>query len=666
MMASIRPNDASGLLHCLTTLLNHAGVEISDLELLRHVPTLLEHPPHGLHEALAQIEDRLAVVIAYGHDQVSFVNDSPVAVLNNTLWSIEERPPKPILGRRVFMIQVRCQPADPPTDRRWWRNPAIRRAGRLGRTLPAVLSLSIALEVCAILTPLQMQWVIDEALPANDKDLVLWIAAGFFALGLLQALLGVARSTLINWAGARIGLQWTLGLFHKTLRQPLSYFSDHSLGELVSAYSAQQTVMRSMTSTLIASIFDGLVAMIVVAVMLWFSVKLSLIVVTATGLYAISRALYLPVSKARRTGLVTSAAEQQTDIVEAARGALSIRTNRLEGWSFRRFEAHSHRVAALGLRSQDGASAFAQFAALLASTQRTVVVCIAASMVLESGFTIGMMVAFLGYADQFGQRVGALIDRLSEIAGLRPSIDAVQRVAGSAAVPQGRPDRKPGNYDLSLQGTSFVHGKGHTILHEISLHVPHGEVVGIVGASGAGKTTLLQLVHGLIAVEPSVKMGDVAMPEMGISAWRDAIAAVYQEDTLLTGSIADNICGFSPVPDEQRMIQAAKAACIHDEIATMEHDYGRMLNGAMPGLSAGQRQRILLARALYRQCPIMLLDEATSNLGTDMEAQIMANLCALESTILFVSHRPGPLRFAHRVFEVAGASLRERDAGSPN
>ncbi|MDQ7995215.1 MAG: ABC transporter transmembrane domain-containing protein [Luteibacter sp.] len=650
------------MLDCLATLMGRVGVETSDIDLFRRVPALLDQPGEAIHASLAQVEESFAVIIAFGRDRALFVGDRPVAVLTGEEWHIEETPPILPPGRRVFMLQVRPQPADPPSGRRWWRDPAVRRAGRLGRTLPAVLALSIALEVCAILTPLQMQWVIDEALPANDNDLILWIAAGFFALGFFQALLAVARATLINWAGTRIGLEWTLGLFHRTLRQPLSYFSEHSLGEIVSAYAAQQTVMRSMTSTLIAGIFDGLVALVVVAVMLWFSVKLSLVVMGSTALYAVARALYLPVTRARRTTLVSSAAEQQTDIVEAARGALSLRTNSLEGWALKQFEAHSHRVAALGLRSQDGGSAFSQFATLLASTQRTVVVSISATLVLHSSFTIGMMVAFLGYADQFSQRIGALIDRLSEIAGLRPSIDAVRRVAGHPSAPQRLSGRMPEGYDLALNGTSFVHGNGHAILNDIVLHVPRGDVVGIVGASGAGKTTLLQLVHGLLVVDPSMKLGGVAMTELEPSVWRSAFAAVYQEDTLLTGSIANNICGFSACPDEQRMIQAAQAACIHDEIGTMENGYHRRLNGAMPGLSAGQRQRILLARALYRRCPILLLDEATSNLSTDMEACVMTNICATGATILFVSHRRGPLRFANRVFEIAGGALRDREA----
>jgi ATP-binding cassette, subfamily B, bacterial CvaB/MchF/RaxB len=194
------------------------------------------------------------------------------------------------------------------------------------------------------------------------------------------------------------------------------------------------------------------------------------------------------------------------------------------------------------------------------------------------------------------------------------------------------------------------------ILENVHLTVEPGEFVVIAGPSGAGKTTLAKVMLGLL--EPTggeVVIDGTPLSMLGVQAYREHVAAVMQDDHLISGSIADNICFFDPAFDMEWMIECARRAGIHDEIMAMPMTYNSLIGDMGSSLSGGQKQRVLLARALYRRPKILLLDEGTAHLDVEMERRINDTLRQLEITRVAVAHRPETIRAADRVFSLEKA-----------
>jgi ATP-binding cassette subfamily B protein RaxB len=192
------------------------------------------------------------------------------------------------------------------------------------------------------------------------------------------------------------------------------------------------------------------------------------------------------------------------------------------------------------------------------------------------------------------------------------------------------------------------------VLEDISFVVEPGEFVTIMGPSGGGKTTLIKIMLGLLeATRGEVLIDGIPISTMGPRAFREQIAAVMQEDQLLSGSIADNICFFDTCFDQQRMIECAKSAGIHGEIMAMPMTYNSLIGDMGSSLSGGQKQRVILARALYRRPRILFLDEGTAHLDITNEKHINDSLRRLEITRISVAHRPEISSGADRVLHIA-------------
>jgi ATP-binding cassette subfamily B protein RaxB len=195
------------------------------------------------------------------------------------------------------------------------------------------------------------------------------------------------------------------------------------------------------------------------------------------------------------------------------------------------------------------------------------------------------------------------------------------------------------------------------VIENLNLTVEAGEAVTIVGPSGCGKTTLVKIMLGLL--EPTsgeVLIDGVPLSGIGIRAYREQIAAVMQEDELLSGTMADNICFFDSGFDQQRMYQCAQLAGIHDDLMAMPMTYTSLVGDMGSCLSSGQKQRVLLARALYRRPKILFVDEGTAHVDVEMESHIYENLGSLELTMICIAHRPGVLAHSDKVFKLSGGN----------
>ncbi|WP_051239558.1 peptidase domain-containing ABC transporter [Arenimonas composti] len=529
------------------------------------------------------------------------------------------------------------------------------------RALGLLLALSLALQVFVLLAPMQLQWIVDHALVAADRELLAVIALGFALLLALQVGVGLLRGWTLVALAAALGRQWTGNVLAHALRLPLDFFQKRHLGDVVSRLGAVQAIQRTLTTGFVEALVDGVLAVATATMMLLYSPKLAAIGFLAVALYLAARMTAFPHLREANERQLEAAASQQGHLLESLRGIQSLKVAGQEPARAAQYRSlvvdtlnRELRLATFGLGFSSGQQ-------LLFGGERVLVIWLGAGLVLDGGFSVGMLLAYLAWKDQFAARTATLVDRLVELRMLRLHGERLADIV--LAEPEHDPasdfEQAPASLRIEVRELGFRYADGEPwVLRGCSFHVDEGETVAIVGASGGGKTTLLKLVLGLLSPEEGrVLVGGRDLRRLGARNFRAQVGVVMQDDQLFAGSIADNIALGDDRVDMVRVEAAARAAAVHDEIAAMPMGYHSLIGDMGSALSGGQKQRVILARALYRQPRLLVLDEATSHLDVGNEQRVNAAIRQLRIGKLIVAHRPETIAAADRVLVLHGGRI---------
>lgn len=522
------------------------------------------------------------------------------------------------------------------------------------RGLLQLLVLGLALQVCALVAPFYMQWLVDEALLAADRDLITVLGCGFLLLVLVQTAIGAVRSWITTVLATNLNLQWLGNAFAHLLKLPLPYFEKRHTGDIVSRFNSIQTMQRSLTTQFVEGAIDGVLVLATLGMMLFYSPLLAGVACVAVLLYILLRWAIFKALREANAEQIIHAAKQQTHFLESVRGIQSIRLfgrneERRASWMNAladQFNADL-RIAKLSVSYQTANT-------LLFSAERVIVIWLAALAVLDNRFSVGMLFAFISYKDQFSQRMASLVDKLFELRMLRLHGERVADIVLTQAEVDGNDveidiDHITPSIEIRNLGFRYADGEPY-VLNGLNLSIPAGQCIAVTGPSGCGKTTLMKLLLGLL--EPSegeILIGGVPLASLGMNNYRQLLGTVMQEDSLFAGSIADNISFFAPAPNLRQVQACAQLAAVHAEIAAMPMGFNTLVGDIGSGLSGGQKQRILLARALYKNPKLLVLDEATSHLDVLNEKAVNAAIQQIPLTRVIVAHRPETIAMAQRV-----------------
>jgi ATP-binding cassette subfamily B protein RaxB len=536
-----------------------------------------------------------------------------------------------------------------------------------GHALVQIFILSVALQLLALAAPFYMQLTLDEVIARGDVDLLVVLAIGFGLLMLIRTAATAVRSLILNIVQNVMHFQLGARLFRHLCRLPMAFFEKRHVGDVISRFSSLQPIRDLLAEGMITGILDGCMAIAALGLMFVYSVQLALVVTVSVALYALVRlALYRLLWRRTEETLQTRAQEQSL-FIENLQSIQSTKLfnredDREANWLNRYADVVSSNVQ-LGRTKV----AFATVKDLIFGVETIVTVYLAAGLALDNVLTVGMIFAFMSYKQYFGERSAQLIERALEfrILGLH-----LERLSDIALTPVER------GHDIPLSYTREIRGKVELrnvffryaetepfVLQDVNLTIEPGEFVTIMGPSGGGKTTMVKIMLGLF--EPTsgeVLIDGIPLSVMGVRAYREQVGAVMQEDQLLSGSIADNICFFDPSFDEGRMIACAQLAAVHDEIMTMPMTYNTLVGQMGNSLSSGQKQRVLLARALYRQPRLLFMDEGTAHLDLNNERCVNESLRRLRITRISVAHRPDMAAGADRFVYVSREVRSERAA----
>lgn len=517
--------------------------------------------------------------------------------------------------------------------------------------------LSLLLQLVSIGSAFYMQLVIDEGLAKQDRDIIAVLAIGFFMLALSNVAMTFARSTVQLYFSNQLGFQMAGNVFQHLLSLPVDYFAKRHVGDLVSRFGSIREIRRIITEDLVTVVLDGIFALITLAVMFYFSVMLAIVVLAFVCLVTTLKLALIPKIQRMQEQIIVAEAKTSSSLMENMRAIEIIKfycreLQRLTLWRNAYAEQINTQVAltrfTINLEAVYG---------LLFALENILVIYLAALMVLDGAITLGFLTAFVALKGNFSSSIRSFVEKLVQIRLVKLQLERVsditcaEKEVDSLQLPLLRPAL---DGRLTLLGVSYAYpGSDSNVLSDFSIDIAPGELVAIAGPSGCGKSTLMKLMAGLIpATHGVISAGDTDIRRSGFRLFRDSCAGVLQGDQLLSGTIMDNITLFDSDVDYERLKRVVEMADIADLVSRLPMGYNSLIGDMGSIMSAGQCQRILLARAFYKQARFLFLDEATANLDPDTEARILSQLRRLDATIVFVTHRQAPLEIADRVIRL--------------
>ena len=579
-----------------------------------------------------------------------------VAVIHDPARGVRRLPLAEVSRHFTGVVLELTPQADfkPHTER---RNVSLRqllgRVTGLKRSLLQIFVLALGLEAFTLLAPFYLQWVVDNVLVSADRDLMVTLAIGFGLLVLVQVGTGAIRSWAVLHLSSTLNLQWLANVFSHLMRLPVAWFEKRHTGDVMSRFGAVQKIQQTLTTSFIEAVLDGLLVVVTLAMMLVYSGTLTAIALGSVLAYALLRwAFFRPLRDATEESIIFEA-KRASHFLESLRGVQSIKL-------FNRQEDRQARFMNLVVDAMNATIAtrkldllFSVLHKLVFGLERIAMVWVGALLVMDRSFSVGMLFAFIAYKEQFAQRVSALIDKVVEVKMLKLQGERLADIVLTPPEPMADLGTRELQQavNLELRNVSFAYSDSEPeVIRGLSLTIEPGESVAIVGPSGCGKTTLLKLMLGVHAPQTGeIRIGGVPLRQLGLRGWRDMIGTVMQDDQLFAGSIADNISFFDSQADAQWVQQCARIAAVFDEVQAMPMGFHTLIGDMGTSISGGQRQRLLLARALYKRPKILFLDEATSALDVDREREVNLAIRGLELTRIIVAHRPETIASASRV-----------------
>src|SRR5450631_1200115 len=516
-------------------------------------------------------------------------------------------------------------------------------ASGLKGTIAQILVLSLALEVFAIAMPFFLQLTVDRVVVGRDRDLLTVLGVAFCTLVVIQVMVTAVRAWVGVYLSTNINLKLLTTLFNHMLRLPLAWFEKRNIGDIVSKFRSVDAIQRTLTATFVETAVDGLMVVLTLVVMSFYSVMLTGVVVTATLLYAVARWVFYYPQRYATDEQIAHEARSGTHFIETVRGMMAIKLNLRES---ERRSAYQNLVVDqtnAGVRVQNVGILQRGANALIFGLENVIVIWLAALLVMDGQFTVGMLYAFIAFQLLFVTRVINLVDKWNEFRMLDLHAERIADIALAEAEthkPALPGETATGALIVEAKDLGYAYGPEGFVFRGVSLTIAPGETIAIVGPSGCGKTTLIKVLLGLLpATEGEVRVNGRNLTDWDPAQYRARIGAVMQDDQLFVGTIEDNVSFFDSEHDPALVRECAKAAMIDEEIMAMPMQYNTIVGSLGMALSGGQKQRVLLARALYRKPQILFLDEAFDQIDLALERRISSSLSGRSLSVVVVTHR---------------------------
>ena len=529
--------------------------------------------------------------------------------------------------------------------------------------LVQVLGVSLLVQLLGLALPALMAVAVDRVLPQGLDDAVpiLALGVGVWAATLLVA--SVLRMALLVHLQGRLDQRTLSGFFEHLLSLPYRFFEERTSGDLLMRLSANSQIREILTSPTLSLFLDGGFVFVYLGVLLLNAPVFGLLALSV----GVAQTLVLVLSTRRVHDLMRrdlqARADQESFAVEALHGIATLKATGSEPAAFERWRDLFHRHLEVSLRRQQLSGALDGVLQTLRGLAPLALLVYGAHLVLDGGVSLGVMLAYHALAVAFLAPLGSLVANAQQLQMVGAHLERIADVLD--AEPEQTADPRPAprlGGRVTLEAVSFRYsGNAPLVLHEVDLDIEPGAHVALVGRSGSGKSTLAKLILGLYPPSAGRVLYDgQPLAALDVRAARQQFGVVLQESYIFGGSIRRNIAFADPEMPLERVVEAARAAELADEIEAMPMGYETLLAEGGGSLSGGQRQRLSLARALATEPRLLVLDEATSQLDAVTERRIVDTLGRLAPTRVVVAHRLSTVRDADLIVVLDGGRVVER------
>ncbi len=536
------------------------------------------------------------------------------------------------------------------------------------KLLGEVLLISFMLQLFGLVSPLFFQVVMDKVLVHRGMTTLDVLVIGLLVVVIFESVLNGLRSYVFSHTTSRIDVELGARLFRHLVQLPLAYFQARRVGDSVARVRELENIRSFLTGNALTVVLDVFFSVMFIAVMFFYSVPLTLIVLVSLPLYFGLSLAVVPILRQRLDVKFARGAENQSMLVETVTGIQTVKANALEPAFARRWDSQLAAYVSASFKTQSLATWAHEGISLIGKLVNAATLWYGAHLVMDNQLSVGQFVAF----NMFAQRVAQPIMRMAQLwTDFQQTGISVARLGDilntrTEVPPSSAAQLPPVKGRITLDGITFRYRPEATpVLNNISFDIKPGEIIGIVGRSGSGKSTLTKLVQRLYTPEGGRLLVDgIDISLIDAAQLRRQVGVVLQENLLFNRSVRENIAVVDPAAPIEAVIKVAQLAGAHDFISELPEGYDTVVGEQGSSLSGGQRQRIAIARALFTNPRILIFDEATSALDYESEAIIQRNMAFIckGRTVLIIAHRLSAVRHANRIVVMDKGNILE--AGS--
>ncbi|QLE59590.1 peptidase domain-containing ABC transporter [Nostoc sp. TCL26-01] len=546
-----------------------------------------------------------------------------------------------------------------------WFLPAIKKHKVV---LIEVFIASLFVQLLGLANPLITQVIIDKVIIQNGVNTLNVLGGLLIVMAIIEGVITWLRTNLFVDTTNRIDLSLGSEVIDHLLRLPLRYFEKRPVGEISSRINELENIRSFLTGTALTVVLDAIFSVIYIAVMVWYSWLLTIVALATVPLFALLTFIFAPIIRSQTRTKAERNADTQSYLVEVVSGIQTVKAQNIElnsRWQWQTRYARYISASFENVLTSNTAGSLSNFLNKLSSL---LLLWVGAYLVLQQKLTLGELIAFriiAGYVTspllrliqlwQNFQETALSLERLADI------LDTPQEseLAGRNNIPMPAIEGQ-----VKYENVTFAFAKSpNPQLNNISIEIPQGAFVGVVGQSGAGKSTLTKLIPRLYELDAGrILIDGYDISKVELYSLRCQIGMVLQDTLLFDTTVQENIALTMPDATPEEIVEAARIACAHDFIMNLPSGYETRVGERGAALSGGQRQRMAIARTVLQNPPLLIMDEATSALDYATERQVCLNLAQAFKgrTVLFITHRLATIKNADVILMMSQGKIAEQ------
>lgn len=511
--------------------------------------------------------------------------------------------------------------------------------------------------VLQLIFPFLTQAMVDQGIGNNNLSLITLILIAQMILFITQLTVEFIRNWITLHVNTRISISLVSDFLAKLMKLPIRFFDSKNVGDIMQRIGDNSRIRSFLTGSTLTTLFSFINFIIFAIILAYYNLVILGIFVVGNVFYIAWIVLFMRYRRKLDFARFTQSSAEKSNMVQIVTGMQEIKLQNCEKqqrWKWEQIQVKLFKISlkglALGQYQQLGSVFFSQTTSLLISF-------IAAKSVVEGNITLGMMMAISYIIGQLSGPISQVIGFLQAAQDAKISLERLNEIHNKEDEKQSLNEKineLPDNKDIIFDHVCFSYDGADRdyVLDNIQLVIPHNKVTAIVGASGSGKTTIVKLLLGFYPPNKgNIKIGDVSLTDINPYLWRSCTGAVMQDGFIFSDTIANNIAIGEDIIDKHRLAYAVETANIRDFIESLPLKYNTKVGMDGNGISQGQKQRLLIARAVYKNPDFLFFDEATNSLDANNERIILDNLNKFYKgkTVIIVAHRLSTVQHADNI-----------------